>query len=194
MTEESEPPAEACVVENCENDSTIELLCDLHRRKQINGGLEYEDGLVWDTCAQGHRWTKANTHIESNSKGGRRRRCRACLSLRSKRRRLEPSNEDAPHPVRLRDPMARRAVNIFDLGKEILDPKCAGEYEKFADYNKDTVPTKVEAEALCSGCPFIKACANNAYATLPAWGVWGGEVWTYGVPWNGDKRRLHVDD
>lgn len=63
-------------------------------------------------------------------------------------------------------------------------PKCDGKSRLYSDYDDDSVPTSVEAQALCAGCPLLKMCDSFAKADNPTWGVWAGRV--YGNP-NGSK-------
>lgn len=183
-----------CRVECCGKIANLDGLCILHRRKDVAGLLQYEDGLIWDTCSKGHRWTPENTHIESSSKGGKRRRCKQCLKLKAQRKREEDPIVSTPEPVRLADPVMRDAYDTFDDAQEHIDGKCKGNPAPYADYTGKNMPTDVEAAKLCAGCPMLEACANNAVATRPGWGVWGGQVWVYGNPWDGDKTRLDIDD
>lgn len=183
-----------CKVEYCGRVANLDQLCLLHRRKEVAGQLEHEDGKVWDTCAQGHRWTLENTHIESNSKGGKRRRCKRCLAERAERKRNEAPVVETPQAVRLETPALRAAHATADRAQAALTAKCKGSPADYTDYTAANIPSDVEAAKLCSGCPLLQACANKAAAERPGWGVWGGQVWVYGEPYAGDRSRLHADD
>lgn len=166
-------------------------LCTLHRKKAVAGELEFDDdGTVWDTCSKGHRWTVATTHWESNSKGGKRRRCRICLALKAQRKREEEPVVHAPSPVRPKNKEMTRAIASFDSAQVSNRTKCFGRPDKWMDYMAAGMPTAQEAQEMCAGCPFFQACANNAAAIEPAWGVWGGEVWVYGEKFDESKREM----
>jgi len=166
-----------------------------HRKKAISGGLEFDDdGTVWDTCAQGHRWTVTNTHWESNSKGGKRRRCRTCLALKSARKRDEPQVVLPPQPIRFKDEKLTEAVASFDRAQAKTPTPCKGRWAEYTDYDAAHIPTPEQAEALCAGCPFFKTCDNNAHAIEPGWGVWAGKVWVYGKVYEGNDEVLDDDD
>lgn len=184
-----------CAVELCPRDALLSGLCTQHRKKAIAGELEFdEDGTIWDTCSKGHRWTRENTHMESNSKGGRRRRCRKCLAAKAQRKRDEPSPVEAPAPLRAETPKGATAVASFDSAQSTTKTKCADNYEQWTDYTAANMPTPEKAADMCAGCPFFKACANTAAATRPAWGVWAGEVWVYEKKYNGEDGVLDADD
>lgn len=185
---------ETCRVEYCGRVANLDGLCLLHRRKELSGFLEYEDGQVYDTCAQRHRWTPENTYWDSSSKGGPRRRCRKCLAERARRKRSEEAPPEAPTPVALETPVQRKAHAVADAAQSGLDIKCRDDYARFTDYTAATMPSDIEAAKMCAGCPALQACANKAAAEGAAWGVWGGQVWLYGSPYNGDETRLDADD
>ena len=185
---------EQCEVQHCGKIANLGGLCVFHRRKDIQGLLEYEDGLIWDICSKGHRWTLENTHIESNSKGGRRRRCKKCLALKAERKRNEEPEVRAPEPIRLADPVLRGASKLNDQAQDALTAKCKGNPAPWTDYDAAHIPTEVEAAKLCAGCPLIEPCGNAAAANREAWGVWGATVFVYGEPWDGDRSRLDEDD
>jgi hypothetical protein len=172
---------EICEVELCTKEATFSGLCMLHRKKAVSGELEFDDdGTIWDTCSKGHRWTEANTHWESNSKGGKRRRCRICLAVKAQRKRDEEPVVMAPNPVRPKNKAMTEAMASFDAAQANTKTKCAGKYEQWTDYTAENAPTDSQARAMCDGCPFLMACANNAAAIEPYWGVWGGAVWYAG--------------
>lgn len=190
-----------CEVEYCGRVANLGGLCLLHRRKDIAGQLEYEDGLIFDTCAQGHRWVPENTHWESDSKGGKRRRCKQCLRDKAARKREEEPVILTPQPVRLEDPVYAGAYNLFDEAQNHIDGLCRDNYDKWIDYDAKHIPTPIEAALMCNDCPLLEACANNARSLnqddemAPGWGVWGGEVWIYGKPYlEGGKELVHEDD
>jgi hypothetical protein len=184
-----------CEVELCVKPSTFNGLCIFHRKKAIGGGLEFDDdGTIWDTCAKGHRWTSTNTHWESNSKGGKRRRCRLCLALKSAKKREEPSVVLPPQPVRHKDAALTEAMRSFDAAQTETRTLCFGKFDQWTDYTRDNMPTPDQAAAMCEGCPFFMSCDNNAEAIKPGWGVWAGKVWVYGERWDGDMEKLHGDD
>lgn len=183
-----------CEVMHCNKQANLGGLCLLHRRKDIAGELEYDDGAIWDTCSRGHRWTLETTRYESNSKGGRRRRCKLCLAERADEKRGEAPPPEAPGPVALGMPQLRDAHALADKAQAAIDAKCRGNPEPYTDYNRDTIPSDAEAAKLCAGCPLMAACGNKAAAERPAWGVWGAQVWVYGEPWAGDRSKLHDDD
>jgi hypothetical protein len=184
-----------CEVEECTKDATFNGLCVQHRKKAIAGGLEFDDdGSIWDTCSKGHRWTTATTHWESNSKGGKRRRCRLCLALKAERKREEPQVVLPPQPVRHKDKALTEAMASFDKAQAEERTKCFGRHREYTDWTAANVPTPEEAQALCAGCPFFAACANNAEAITPSWGVFAGEVWVYGARYDGNPEVFHDDD
>lgn len=183
-----------CRVEYCGKVANLDGLCLFHRKKDVAGQLDHDGGRVYDTCAQHHRWTPENTHWESNQKGGKRRRCRKCLAEKQERKRNEPPVVDAPEPVRLESPVLFSAFSLFDRTQNIVDAKCRDEYATFTDYDGDHIPTDVEAAKMCTGCPMLELCANNAVATRPGWGVWGGQAWVYGQPYTGDRSVLDAED
>lgn len=186
---------EICDVELCNKEATFSGLCTMHRKKAVAGELEFDDdGTVWDTCSKGHRWTSSNTHWESNSKGGKRRRCRLCLALKAQRKREEDPVVHAPSPVRPKNLAMTRAIAAFDAAQSREKTKCAGKYEQWTDYTAANMPTPMEAKRMCAGCPFFEACGNNAAAIEPGWGVWAGEVWVYGQRFTENKREMLDDD
>ena len=71
---------------------------------------------------------------------------------------------------------------IVKLG---IEPKCLGTEELFVDYVSP--PTRVEARALCRGCPLLQLCDAAARHRKPAWGVWGGRV--YGAQKKVSRKR-----
>lgn len=184
-----------CEVELCTREELFGGLCQLHRKKAINGGLDYDDdGRIWDLCSKGHRWTEENTHWESNSKGGKRRRCRQCLALKAARKAEEPPVVMAPNPIRLKDERMTAALDQFDKAQVVIRSLCHNNYEKWTDYDERSIPTEEEARAMCAGCPLFAACGNTAEATKPGWGVWAGEVWVYGQRFNESMRGTLEDD
>lgn len=191
-----------CEVEHCGRIANLGGLCLLHRRKDIAGQLEYDDdNRIWDTCAQGHRWTLENTHIESDSKGGKRRRCKQCLRDKAQRKREEEPVILPPQPVRLADPVFAGAFGLFDKVQNHVDGLCRDKSEQWMDYDAAHIPTSTEATLMCNDCPLLAACANSALAQnkddemSPGWGVWGGEVWVYGKKYDeGGKELIHEDD
>lgn len=185
---------DTCEVEYCGRVANLGGLCLFHRKKDIAGGLEYDGDLIFDLCSRGHRWTPANTRIESNADGSKRRRCRQCLSDKARAKAQEEPVILPPQPVRLADPTLRRAYESFDAAQNELEAKCKGQPEKWTDYTGANIPTDVEAAKLCAGCPMLEACANTAVATRPGWGVWGGQAWVYGEPYDGDRSRLDAAD
>lgn len=185
---------ETCNVENCTKQANLGGLCVLHRRKDIAGGLEYDGGLIWDTCAAGHRWTVENTHYENNGNGGKRRRCKQCLAEKSERRQQQARIVPTPQPVRLNTDADRSAYGTFDMATNEIDALCKDRYEEFTDYTAANVPSDVEAAKMCAGCPLMKACANAAITERPGWGVRAGQVWLYGNPWDGDRSKFDEDD
>ncbi|WP_425280504.1 WhiB family transcriptional regulator [Leucobacter viscericola] len=64
------------------------------------------------------------------------------------------------------------------IQKEWKKPKCLGGESLYVDYEKP--PTRVEARALCRGCPLLELCDEAAQTRRPAWGVWGGRVYGSG--------------
>ena len=187
---------EICIVEMCEKPTLIGEYCTQHRKKDIAGGLEFDaDGTVWDTCSRGHRWTPANTHYEATPNGGRRRRCRLCLAEKARRKAEEPVVPEAPGPVMPKNELERKALLLQGQMNAREKAPCAGRQAEFTDYTASTMPTAEQAKALCDGCPFLQACANNAAAAAAGWGVWGSEVWYYGYrdsPAN--RKMLDADD
>ena len=191
-----------CEVQHCGRPANLDGLCLLHRRKEIAGQLEREGGLIWDTCAAGHRWTVENTHLESTGKGGTRRRCKMCLRAKAARRKMEEDPiVETPQPIRLDDRILAGAYGLFDEAQNHIDGLCKGSPEKWMDYGKDRIPTENQALLMCHGCPLMQACANSAIAQnesdpmQPAWGVWAGEVWVYGKRYeDGGKELVHDDD
>lgn len=184
-----------CEVELCEKDVLLGDFCTLHRKKDIADLLEYDDdGTIWDTCSKGHRWTIHNTHWESNSKGGRRRRCKICLGLKALKKSLEPEVGKAPEPVRPKDVALTQAMVSFDKSQARTKTPCAGKQAQWTDYSAATMPDAQTAQKWCEGCPFFQACANNAEAVKPGWGVWAGEVWVYGKRYDyTDEMREELD-
>lgn len=185
---------ETCRVEYCGKVSNMDGLCLFHRKKEIAGQLDHEGGKVYDICAQGHRWTPGNTRWESNQKGGKRRRCRQCIEEKAERKRNEDPVVEPPQPVRLADPVMRDAHAVMDKTSNHLTAKCKGNPKAYTDYTAQSIPSDVEAAKLCAGCPMLELCANNAVATRPGWGIWGGQVWVYGEPYTGDRSKLDADD
>lgn len=185
---------DVCNVEYCAKQANLDGLCLFHRRKDLAGQLEYADGVIYDTCSKGHRWTPANTHWEASSKGGTRRRCKKCLALRAAKRREEDPVVEAPTSVSLPTPVHRRAHAVADGAMAGLAAKCKGKPGPYTDYTGNTMPTDAEAAKLCSGCPLIEPCGLKAATERPDWGIWGGQVWLYGEPYNGDRSRLDADD
>lgn len=185
---------DSCRVEYCGKVANLDGLCVFHRRKDIQGNLEYDGDTIWDLCSRGHRWSPANTRIESNADGSKRRRCRTCLADKARAKSQEDPIVLAPEPVRLADPVHRAAFESFDSAQNELTAKCKGQPEKWTDYTAKNMPSDVEAAKLCAGCPMLEACANNATATRPGWGVWGAQTWLYGEPYDGDASRLDPDD
>lgn len=186
---------EICEVQGCDKEATFVGLCMLHRKKAVSGELEYDDdNTIWDTCSKGHRWTEANTHWESNSKGGKRRRCKLCLALKSARKRAEEPVVVPPSPVQPRNQDMTHALESFDKAQVVVRGKCYLKWTQWTDYTKATMPTEIEAALMCAGCPLMAACANAAEAQLPGWGVWAGERWAYGERYNDDRNRLDDDD
>lgn len=184
-----------CEVELCSNDATMQHLCGQHHRKMLANQLDFEDdGTIWDLCSRGHRWTVENTHWESNSKGGRRRRCRECLRLKAERKREEPQLVLPPQPVQPENAAMARAMDSYGNAQAENDTKCKNNPELWMDYTKDTMPTASQAKAMCQGCWFLEACANNARAMQHGWGIWGGERWVYGRIYNGNPEVFHDDD
>lgn len=187
--------ADTCEVELCKKPAEMGMLCGLHRKKDIAGALEYDrDGTIWDTCAQGHRWTEANTHYESNSKGGKRRRCRKCLAAKAQRKKDEPQVVLPPLPVQPENDRMRQAMESFDKAQVEETTPCRDNYEEWADYTAATMPSRNQAARKCDGCWFLEACANNARALKPGWGIWGGERWVYGKVYNDENGILDDDD
>lgn len=185
---------EICEVQNCRAQANLGGLCVFHRRKDIAGGLEYDDGIIWDICSQGHRWTVENTHYENNGNGGKRRRCIKCLKDKAEKRQQQDPIVLPPQPVRLKGDTEQLAYDTFDLASNEVDAKCKDRYAEFTDYTAENAPTDVEAAKMCAGCPLMKACANAAIATRPGWGVHAGQVWLYGNPWDGDRSKFDEDD
>lgn len=185
---------DTCRVEYCGKQANLDGLCVFHRRKDIAEQLEYDGDKIWDLCSKGHRWTPENTRIESNQDGSKRRRCRLCLADKARAKKSEDPVILPPQPVRLADPVHRAAFEFFDETQEHIDGKCKGEPQKWTDYTAANMPTDVEAAKMCAGCPMLEACANNAVATRPGWGVWGAQVWVYGEPYDGDTTKLDADD
>lgn len=183
-----------CEVQGCPKQANLGGLCVFHRRKDIAGGLEYDGSIIWDLCAQGHRWTVENTHYENNGNGGKRRRCKQCLRDKAEKRLREDPVVQTPLPVRPRNGTEKLAHDTFNLASNELDAKCKGRYSEFTDYTAATVPSDVEAAKMCAGCPLMKACANAAIIERPGWGVRAGQVWLYGEPWSGDPRDFDPDD
>lgn len=190
-----------CEVEHCGRIANLGGLCLFHRRKDIAGQLEYDDGVIYDLCAQGHRWVPENTHWESDSKGGKRRRCKMCLKDKAARKRDEVPVAMAPLPVRHTDPELEVAFNLFDKAQNEIDALCRDESGKWMDYDAAHVPSSIEARLMCHGCPMLEACGKSAEAQnsddemSPGWGVWGGEVWVYGKKYDeGGKELIHEDD
>ena len=190
-----------CEVEYCGRESHLGGLCLLHRRKEIAGALEYEGGLIFDTCAMAHRWTPENTHWETDSKGGKRRRCKQCLRDKAARKKEEPVEVMTPQPIRLEDPVLAGAFNLFDEAQNHVDGLCRDKPERWMDYDAANIPSSVEATLMCNDCPLLAACGNSALAQnaddemSPGWGVWGGSVWIYGKRAdNGGMELLDADD
>lgn len=190
-----------CEVEHCGRVANLGGLCLLHRRKDVAGQLEYDNGLIWDTCSQHHRWTLENTHIESDSKGGKRRRCKQCLRDKAARKREEEPVVLTPQPVRLADPIYAGAFDAFDEAQNHVEALCKNKEEQWTDYTAANMPTAIQAALMCDGCPMLKACANSALAQnkdddmMPGWGVWGGERWVYGRKYEDSMVGiLHEDD
>lgn len=184
-----------CLVEMCSKPSTMGYFCAFHRKKDIADGLEYDDdGTIWDTCSKHHRWTLQNTHWEATATGGRRRRCKKCLAAKAKKKAAEPVIPEAPRPVEPKDPIERKALLMSGQANTEHKTPCAGRAAEFTDYTASNMPTAEEASALCEGCPFFKACGNNAAVLVPGWGVWAGKRWVYGTIYNNESERLHADD
>lgn len=187
--------SDTCEVELCGKPIDHGLLCAQHRKKEIAGALEYDrDGTIWDTCARGHRWTEANTHWESNSKGGKRRRCKKCLAIKAQRKKEEPQVVLPPQPVQPDNEEMRQAIQSTDKALKQESTPCADNYEQWADYTAETMPSAEAADAMCKGCWFFEGCGNNAAAIKPGWGVWGGERWAYGKKFNDENGILDDDD
>lgn len=185
---------DACRVEYCGKQANLDGLCVFHRRKDIAEELEYDGDKIWDLCSKRHRWTPENTRIESNADGSKRRRCRTCLADKARLKKYEDPVVLAPQPVRLTLAAHQSAHDTFDEAQEQIDGKCKGDPSAWTDYDGKHIPSDAEAAKLCSGCPMLQACANNAAAIRPGWGVWGGGAWVYGEPWDGDETRLDDDD
>lgn len=186
-----------CEVQLCPRDAAFDGLCVLHRKKAIAGELDFDDdtGLLWDLCSKGHRWTIENTHYENNAKGGKRRRCRLCLIDKARRKAESNPGAKAPDPIRPKDTRMTVAMDQFDKAQAEIKGTCHGEWDKWTDYTADTMPTAQQARLMCEGCPLFAACANNADATNPSWGVWAGERWVYGRRYDaGQRNLLHPDD
>lgn len=185
---------EICEVENCQKQANLGGLCQLHRRKDIAGGLEYDEGLIWDTCAAGHRWTEANTHYENNGNGGKRRRCKQCLADKAERRRQQERQIATPAPVRLENAEHQQAFATFDMATNEIDAKCKDDYARFTDYTAENAPSDVEAAKMCAGCPLMVPCANAAIATRPGWGVHAGNVWYDGsiLETQADREKMRI--
>lgn len=190
-----------CEVEHCGRIANLGAFCLFHRRKDIAGQLEYADGVIYDLCAQGHRWIPENTHWESDSKGGKRRRCKQCLRDKAARKRDEEPVVMAPEPVRLENPVYAGAFDNFQKAQNHVDALCRDKNEKWMDYDAAHIPTPIEAALMCNNCPMLALCANSAVAQnkddemAPGWGVWGGEVWVYGKRYDeGGKELIHADD
>lgn len=185
---------DVCKVEHCGKIANLDNLCLFHRKKDVAGQLAVVDGKTYDTCAQGHLWTPENTRWEPNQKGGKRRRCKQCIADKQERKRNEEPVIEAPAPIRLADPVMRGAHELLDRTANHLQPKCKGQPEKYTDYTGESIPTDVEAAKLCAGCPLLAPCGNAAAARREGWGVWGGQVWVYGEPYDGDQSKLDADD
>lgn len=190
-----------CEVEHCGRVANLGGLCLFHRRKDIAGQLEYEDGVIYDLCAQGHRWVPENTHWESDSKGGKRRRCKQCLRDKAARKRDEEPVVLVPQPIRLSDPILADAYELFDSAQNSISGLCRDQNEKWMDFDAAHIPSSIEAKLMCHDCPMITACGKSAEAQnaddemSPGWGVWGGEVWVYGKRYHeGGKELIHEDD
>lgn len=183
-----------CEVIYCGKVANLGGLCLFHRKKDIAGGLECDGDTIYDLCSRGHRWVPENTRIESNADGSKRRRCKQCLKDKAAAKRNEEPIAEAPQPIRLADPVHRGAFEMFDTAQEHIDGKCKGNPQPYTEYTAANMPTDVEAAKLCAGCPMLAACGNNAAATRPGWGIWGGQVWAYGEPYDGDRSRLDPDD
>lgn len=186
---------ELCEVELCSKTVLFGGLCQMHRKKAVAGSLDYDDdGRIWDTCSKGHRWTEENTHWESNSKGGKRRRCRQCLALKAQRKSEEPPVVMAPNPIRLKDERMTAALDQFDKAQVEIKGKCYGKYEQWSDYDESSIPNRSTARAMCSGCPLFAACGNTAEAIKPGWSIWAGEVWVYGQRFDESMREGLIND
>lgn len=184
-----------CVVEMCDKPVVLGEFCTLHRKKDLQDALEFDDdGTIWDTCSRHHRWTPANTHWEPTPSGGKRRRCRKCLAEKAARKAAEPVIPEAPGPVQPRTELERKALLLQGQMNAREKAPCAGRWEEFTDYTAANMPTAEEAAELCDGCPFLRACANNAQASAAGWGIWGGVRWLYGEPYDETKGGLNADD
>ena len=83
-------------------------------------------------------------------------------------------------------PSAEKSWERFNAALEkarvtgLKTPKCQNNPARYSDYDDDDMPTAVEAEMACAGCPLLLLCAEYANAEKPAWGVWAGKRWAYG--------------
>lgn len=188
--------SQQCEVQMCTTEAAFDGLCAFHRKKEIAGQLDTDErGLLWDTCSKGHRWTPENTHYESNSKGGKRRRCKLCLALKAERKKDEAQGAVPPAPVRPKNERMARVIQSFDKAQVKIKGNCHGKYEQWTDYTLETMPSAGAAKAMCEGCPLLQACANNADQTQPGWGIWAGERWYYGRKWEPSMRAdAHPED
>lgn len=153
----------------------------------------------YELCVNGHPFTPENTRWESSGRGkNKRRRCRQCLRDRAQRRRENAEytvTDVIPSVIREAQPRdVRIAFAEFEKAQQHVVAKCKDQSE-WTDWEEDSnehIPSPEYAEALCEGCPLLKACDRAAKRALPGGGVWGGKVYIYGEQYNGgtyDKRR-----
>jgi hypothetical protein len=174
-----------CIVLECEQfEEDSRGLCAGHLRRYVEG-LVYtnESGDMVDHCHNDHELVEENIRWESSGKNGkRRRRCRECLRAKARRQSKNAIKVvEVPKPYRPNDLVLTQAIRDFEEAQKHVTAKCHDNPGPWMDWDEDSVPTKAEAEALCHGCPLVKACANYAKAAQETHGVWGGNVVHEGV-------------
>jgi hypothetical protein len=183
-----------CIVETCEREQERDGLCMQHWRRNADDRLIYENGALYDTCANGHLWTAENTRWEASGVGGRRRRCRMCGKDKQLRKAARDAEVVETPPPYIPDSEAmRQAVVRFERAISEIDPKCKGQEDVYRDWELKDAPTQSEARELCAGCPLLKMCGNYAASMRPGWGIWGGVTWVYGKPLTRQQRALLVE-
>lgn len=66
-----------------------------------------------------------------------------------------------------------KAAKLLKILWETPEKNCTGREDEFSG---DTLPTDVEAQMMCAGCPMATICEAYRVEAHPSWGVFSGRV------------------